>query len=433
MAITFFTQSVKQIAPVWIRYRELNIDAKARTSLYIDKDRLKNSRVLKHKMSTSADQEQKLLISEKNKALEKVQNEMQLLELRIRSLITQNTEVDSRWLKDALRPPEEIVKLSLLGDDNDEEGKDKGYYESLLDSNVDLSKNSQNAYKANASFMKRFQEHIGKKLYVSDIDGNFKEAFVKYCRKQGYPESTLKAQLQRLKAVCYYAESRGETISNQLKNLSKNIKIQVTESVFLNPREIDDIITLELKDSALDIARDWLVVSCYIGQRSASLLRLTKENIDVKTNTIRLQQVKTKANVIIPILPQVEAILKKYEGSFPPALGKAAKYNYSRYNDLIKEVCKLAGITGLSKGRKTKRSGDKSEIVEVPKYELISSHVGRRSFATNFYGKINQQLIQIVTGHKTESSFLKYINKEREIDPDALNKAYLDAVKEHRI
>ena len=52
MAITFFTQSRKQIAPIWIRYRELNTDAKARTSLYIDKDRLKGSKVLKHKMSS---------------------------------------------------------------------------------------------------------------------------------------------------------------------------------------------------------------------------------------------------------------------------------------------------------------------------------------------------------------------------------------------
>lgn len=89
----------------------------------------------------------------------------------------------------------------------------------------------------------------------------------------------------------------------------------------------------------------------------------------------------------------------------------------------------MDSLLGLSKGRITKRSGDKSEIVEVPKYELISSHVGRRSFATNFYGKINQQLIQSVTGHKTESSFLKYINKQREIDPDALNKAFLDAMR----
>ena len=151
---------------------------------------------------SAKDAEQKLLIKEKNKALDKVQNEMQLLEVRIRSLVTHTTQVDSKWLKQALRPPEEVVKLSLLD-----------YYQELLESNANLSANSKKAYKVNASFMLRYQEHLGKELQVSDIDGNFKDKFVKHCREQGYPESTLKGQLGRLKAVCLYAEQRGETIS----------------------------------------------------------------------------------------------------------------------------------------------------------------------------------------------------------------------------
>ena len=65
-------------------------------------------------MSAKDNAEQKLLIKEKNKALDKVQNEMQLLEVRIRSLVTHTTQVDSKWLKQALRPPEEVVKLSLI-------------------------------------------------------------------------------------------------------------------------------------------------------------------------------------------------------------------------------------------------------------------------------------------------------------------------------
>jgi integrase len=138
---------------------------------------------------------------------------------------------------------------------------------------------------------------------------------MKYCRDKGYPESTLKGQLQRLKAVCLYAESRGETIHNQVKNLSKGIKKQDTQSVFLTPSEIDDIIALQLEDKLLETARDWLVISCYIGQRSVSLLKLTKDNIDIKTNTIRLTQVKTKASVVIPILPQVKAILDKHKAA----------------------------------------------------------------------------------------------------------------------
>lgn len=419
MAITFFTQSIKQIAPIWIRYRELSVDAKARTNLYIDKDRLKSSKVIKHKMSAKDNQEQKLLIKEKNKALDKVQNEMQLLELRIRSLITDEAQVDSKWLKQALRPPEEVVKLNLLE-----------YYNELLESDSTLAKNTQKAYRVNASFMRKYQKHIGRELQVIDIDGNFKDAFIKYCREQGYPESTLKGQLGRLKAVCLYAEQRGEIIHNQVKNLTKNIRVQPTLSVFLTSSEIDDIIALNIKDSALNIARDWLVVSCYIGQRSASLFKLTKDNIHIKSNTIRLKQVKTGANVVIPILPQVQAILDKHKGSFPPLFSNKQHHNYNRYNDLIKEVCKLAGINELCKGRNKNIGGRMSKVITKPKWELITSHIGRRSFATNFYGKINQQLIQSVTGHKTETSFLKYINKERKIDAAAINKAFLDAMKE---
>ena len=418
MAITFFTQSRKQIAPIWLRYRELNTDAKARTNLYIDKDRLKGSKVLKHKMSAKDNAEQKLLVSEKNKALDKVQSEMQLLEVRIRSLVSHTTQVDSAWLKRALRPPEEVIKLSLLE-----------YYKELLESNANLSVNTQKAYKVNASFMLRYQEHIGKELMVSDIDGNFKDAFVKHCRENGFPESTLKGQLGRLKAVCLYAEQRGESIHNQVKNLSKGIKIQASENVFLSTSEIDNVIALELEDKPLKVARDWLVICCYIGQRSASLFSLTRDNIDTKTNTIRLQQVKTKAKVIIPILPQVEAILKKYNGDFPPLLSSKTKHNYNLYNSLIKEVCKLAKIDELCKGRVSNYGGRGAKVVEKPKYQLVTSHIGRRSFASNYYGKLNQQLIMSVTGHKTEASFLKYINADRQIDTEALNSAFLNALK----
>ena len=418
MAITFFCQSRKQIAPIWVRYRELSVDAKARTSLYIDKDRLKSSKVVKHKMTAKDNAEQKLLIKEKNKALDRVQGELMLLEVRIRSLVTQNTQVDSAWLKQALRPAEEVVKLSLLD-----------YYQSLLDSNVSIAKNTRKAYITNARFMLRYQESIGRVLYVSDIDARFKDSFMKYCRDNGYPESTLKGQLQRLKAVCLYAESRGEAIHNQVKNLSKGIKKQPSQNVFLTPSEIGDIIALELEDKVLETARDWLVISCFIGQRSVSLLKLTKDNIDTKTNTIRLTQVKTKASVVIPILPQVEAILKRYKGGFPPQLSKSTAHNYSLYNTAIKEVCKLAGINEMVKGRVTSVGDRKSEIVVKEKWELVTSHIGRRSFCTMYYTKINLQVLMSISGHQTETNFLKYINANRVVDTDALHSAFSNAIE----
>ena len=45
------------------------------------------------------------------------------------------------------------------------------------------------------------------------------------------------------------------------------------------------------------------------------------------------------------------------------------------------------------------------------KYDLITSHIGRRSFASNFYGKIPTTYLIYVTGHSTEAMFLNYIGK----------------------
>ena len=45
------------------------------------------------------------------------------------------------------------------------------------------------------------------------------------------------------------------------------------------------------------------------------------------------------------------------------------------------------------------------------KYELVTSHIGRRSFATNFYGTIPTSFLIYMTGHSTEAIFLNYIGK----------------------
>ena len=48
-----------------------------------------------------------------------------------------------------------------------------------------------------------------------------------------------------------------------------------------------------------------------------------------------------------------------------------------------------------------------------PKWKLVSSHIGSRSFTSNHFGKIPTPIIMAATGHKSESSFLKYIGKGR--------------------
>ena len=54
--------------------------------------------------------------------------------------------------------------------------------------------------------------------------------------------------------------------------------------------------------------------------------------------------------------------------------------------------------------------GGKKITTAYEKWQLVSSHTGRRSFATNLYKSGFPSIsIMNITGHKTEAAFLKYI------------------------
>jgi len=55
----------------------------------------------------------------------------------------------------------------------------------------------------------------------------------------------------------------------------------------------------------------------------------------------------------------------------------------------------------------------RKEYGTYEKWELVSSHIGRRSFASNNFGKIPTRLLMSATGHKKEDMFLKYIGKSQ--------------------
>ena len=77
-------------------------------------------------------------------------------------------------------------------------------------------------------------------------------------------------------------------------------------------------------------------------------------------------------------------------------------------NEYVKEVCKLAGIDKIESETMTK--GGKRITVNYPKYELITTHTARRSFATNQYlAGLPTLTIMKITGHRTETAFMQYI------------------------
>src|SRR5690606_6597520 len=176
----------------------------------------------------------------------------------------------------------------------------------------------------------------------------------------------------------------------------KNI-ITLKESELISIKQIE--IPIQLK-----AARDWLIISCYTGQRISDFMNFNINMTEVigEKKCISFIQQKTQQNIYLPLHPEVSNILLDNENVFPK------KLTTQKYNEQIKEVVKLAGINELVTVEK--RLGHRSKTTLIPKWKAITSHIGRRSFASNFYGKIPTPLLMQATGHSTEQMFKRYIS-----------------------
>lgn len=154
------------------------------------------------------------------------------------------------------------------------------------------------------------------------------------------------------------------------------------------------------KLETLDLVRDGFLLECWTACRWSDLPKITKSNIS--DGFLSLEQKKTEVSVVIPLLDVPTAILEKHDYMPPKPISK------DKNNEIIKIVCRLAGITATEE-KKITRGGLKSPS-PVERCERCSSHTGRRTFATMFYKQgFDTISLMAITGHKTITSFLKYV------------------------
>ncbi len=262
-----------------------------------------------------------------------------------------------------------------------------------------------------SKLVKRKQEFGKVGVLMSEINDNFRLQFEKVY--SDYSRNTIIRDLTEIKTLCRFALEKGLEIDREVLNWK--FKLEKTKFVYLNEDEIESIYQLENLSEYLDNARDWLLISCYTGQRVSDFLRFNKSMIRVEKNKhgkeihlIEFTQKKTGATIALPLHSKVLEILDKRNGDFPREISD------QKYNDYIKEVCQKAEINDRVQGLKMEvkeRGVYRKKLDTYKKWELVTSHIGRRSFATNNFGKIPTRLLMTATGHTKEEMFLKYIGK----------------------
>lgn len=266
-----------------------------------------------------------------------------------------------------------------------------------------LSKTRKNSFETLKTSFKNFQ---GKRRFrISDVDVSLANDFLQYLLETcKYAQSTAAKRVSDLKTVCFEAESLGLKVSPQLRKI-KSRKYNNNFIVYLTPNDLIKIKKAEISSPSLQNARKWLLLGCYIGQRGGDLLNLTQNNFVNRNGleVIEFTQQKTRKHITIPVLPETREII---------ASGLPYKISLTKLNEYVKDVCKIAKINEITKGSLMDPESKRKKPGFYEKWKLISSHTFRRTFISNYYGKVRTGLLMGMTGQGTEKILLNYIGKD---------------------
>lgn len=280
---------------------------------------------------------------------------------------------------------------------------------------IGLSKGRIRSYKTFLNLITTYQkDKIKKQIHFLDINKPFIENLTTWLlNEKKYSIGYSGKVLANLKAVCTDAKNTLIEVNEYTSNIE----------VFKERKEDRYIQTLSFEEleiikqvkltGAKDNARNWLIIGCFLGQRVGDLMNLSKTNLRLEQNYlfVDLVQEKTKKSVTIPIYDDYvrNILLNKFPYSLTP----------QKLNDHLKNVCEKAKINQLVKGKKTNPETKRKELGNYPKFQLITSHCMRRSFASNHYKKMATPLIIGITGHAREDEFLRYIGAPEDKDSNA--------------
>jgi len=271
----------------------------------------------------------------------------------------------------------------------------------IISKKESICKSTYKRYKVFYNLLQRFEGYCSKTLYIHEIDMLVVNKFLSFGKKEEYSENTIYRTVHFMKTILNFAERKG--IHTCLRELEIRREKQQRDIITLSEEEILKIKNTQVPRE-LEKAKNWLLISCYTGQRVSDFMKFTTDKI-VKVNgceCLGFVQQKTKKEIILPLHRTVLNLIIANNYSFPEPM------DIQQYNADIKNIARVSNLSQIIEARK--RKDHRTKIMKVEKWEVLSSHIGRRSFATNFYGKIPTPLLMDATGHSTEQMFLNYIN-----------------------
>ena len=241
-------------------------------------------------------------------------------------------------------------------------------------------------------------------------------SFVEYQQDLRLVNTTVQKNISILKSFLKWATKEGYNKNDAYKTFDLELKGtngKANKVIALNWAELMTVYHLNIPETKnyLKQVRDVFVFQCFTGLRYSDVFNLRKYNI--KGDHIEIVTMKTDDRLTIPLNDYSRAILAKYRDVSFKDDKVLPTISNQKMNEYLKELGELAGFT--QKETIVKYIGSEATTTVLPKSELLSTHVGRRTFVSiGSYLNIPYEILASWTGHSSESMMAKY----RAIDAD---------------
>ena len=246
--------------------------------------------------------------------------------------------------------------------------------------------------------------------------------YVDYLRdKRDMCNNTIRKQLGFLKWFLRWCLRKGYKVNTAYDTFKPKMKHTPKKVIFLNWDELTQLREYSIPDSKqyLERVRDVFLFLCFTGLRYSDVFNLRKS--DIKANHIEITTIKTADSLFIDLNDHSRAILDKYKEVHFEDYKVLPVISNQRMNDYLKELTKLAGIDELV--RETFYKGHERIDTVTPKYALIATHAGRRTFICNALSLgIPAQVVMKWTGHSDYKAMKPYIDVADDIKANAMSK-----------
>lgn len=235
------------------------------------------------------------------------------------------------------------------------------------------------------------------------INNKFEEEFMDYCfNEKGYLNNYYSRLIAVVKTFMEWCLDRGyhnNIAFKKLKRLENEIEV-----IRLTYNELMQLYTFDFKNKALDRSRDMFCFGAFTSLRHSDVFLVSEARFEDNFVNLTLKKTRT-TNHLVPLTNPLKELLLKYKGTIYEPIPKITS---QKLNTNLKKCAEILGWD--ERVVLTRYRGAIPIKREFRRYELITSHVARKTFiSVSLELGIPERVVKSISNHKDERSFRRYV------------------------